>query len=104
MTDVKCFLHKYMYGEEQNYMTMNPANSDNNYFESYDLGLCATLASLGHELFCLDKTSPGRVKFIFKRTENMDELVNEYWSGKLQVSARVMFDNIKMLKNRIYSD
>jgi hypothetical protein len=30
-------------------------------------------------------------------------MVNDYFSGRFEISARTLFDNLKMLKNRIYS-
>ena len=79
--------------------------SDNqiNYFSTFDLGSCAALISVGFELTSLDKQNPHKVLFVFKKKIGVEEAVNDYFSGNLKVSARTMFDNIKMLKNRIYS-
>jgi len=74
-----------------------------NYFSSFDLGVSATLISVGFKLVSLDKTNPRKVLFIFEKKVGIDEKVNDYFSGKLKVSARTLLDNIKMLKNRIYS-
>lgn len=78
-------------------------NSKINNFSTFDLGCSATLISVGFELMSLDKSNPRKVLFVFKNQVGIDEIVNDYFSGKLQVSARALFDNIKMLKNRIYS-
>lgn len=76
---------------------------DTDNFSTYDLGCSAALISVGFELVSLNKTNPRRVLFIFQKKVGIDEKVNDYFSGKLKVSARVLFDNTKMLKNRIYS-
>lgn len=78
-------------------------NIDDYYF-SYDLGLCSALVSTGFELVSLDKTNPRKVQFTFKRKIGIEEVVDNYWSDRLEVKARIFFDNIKMLKNRIYSE
>lgn len=77
---------------------------DPNYFYTYDLGCSAALTSVGFELVGLDKENPRKVRFMFAKKVGIDEAVGEYWSDKLQVNARTLFDNVKMLKNRIYSE
>ena len=85
-------------------MTRILQTDDNkNYFSTYDLGLSAALISVGFELISLDKQDLHKVLFIFEKMIGIDKTVNDYFSGKLKVSARGLFDNIKMLKNRIYS-
>ncbi len=83
----------------ENYLT-NPQD----YFCSFDLGCCAALLSIGYELETLNKDNPRKVAFILKRANGIDIAINNYWSSDLKVDARTYFDNIKMLKNRIYSD
>lgn len=88
----------------KNYMLKILQTDDNkNYFSTYDLGLSAALISVGFELISLDKQDPHKVLFIFEKKIGIDKAVNDYFSGRLKVSARGLFDNIKMLKNRIYS-
>jgi len=76
----------------------------NQQFLTFDLGLATCLVSLGYELWNLDKTNPKKVQFIFKRADGIDMVVNDYWQDNLEINARTLFDNQKMLKNRIYSD
>jgi hypothetical protein len=76
----------------------------NKMFLTFDLGLATCLVSLGYELWNLDKTNPKKVQFIFKRADGIDMVVNDYWQDDLKINARTLFDNQKMLKNRIYSD
>lgn len=80
-----------------------PLDDPATYFYTFDLGCAAALVSGGFELVSLDKENPRKVQFIFKRKVGIDEAVNDYFSDKLKVRARTLFDNIKMLKNRIYS-
>ena len=73
-------------------------------YETYDIQCAAVLLCCNFELLSLDKTQPKKVKFIFKRKEKLDELINKFWSDQLKVKARSLLENLKILKNRIYSD
>ncbi|MCX6736521.1 MAG: DUF5659 domain-containing protein [Candidatus Parcubacteria bacterium] len=77
-------------------------DNQTDYFSTFDLGCSAALISVGFELFSLDKQKP-KVLFVFAKKVGIDEVINDYFSDKLKVSARTLFDNTKMLKNRIYS-
>ena len=72
-------------------------------FITYDLGLAASLVSLGYTLWDIEKTDPKKSQFIFKRDEQIDKMIGQYWDGTLSLDARTLFDNQKMLKNRLYS-
>ncbi len=75
-----------------------------NYLHTFDLGAAASLVTAGFELISLDKNNPRKVQFIFRREIGIEKVVDEYWQDRLEVKARALFDNIKMLKNRIYSE
>ena len=72
-------------------------------FITYDIGLAAALVSLGYELWDVDKTNPRKSQFIFRRDDLIDNKINEYWDDTLDLPARSLLDNQKMLKNRLYS-
>ena len=74
------------------------------YLYTFDLGAAASLVTAGFELISLDKTNPRKVKFVFRREIGIEKVVDDYWSDRLEVKARAFFDNVKMLKNRIYSE
>jgi len=76
----------------------------NEQFLTFDLGLASALATLGYELWQIDKSSPSKARFIFRRGVGIDKTINEYWNNSLLVNARALFDNQKMIKNRLYSD
>lgn len=73
-------------------------------YQTHDLGCAAALISADFELISLDKTNPRKVLFIFHRKAGVETIVNDYWTDRLEIGAREFFDNIKMLKNRIYSE
>lgn len=86
--------------EEYRYI---PSDGQINYF-TFDLGCSAALINAGFELVSLDKANPRKVRFIFRREVDIEKVVDDYWADHLEVKARAFFDNIKMLKNRIYSE
>lgn len=69
-----------------------------------DLGLAAALVSCGHILEELDRSDRKKVQFIFCQSKELNSDANDYWSDRLSVSGRAFFNNLKMLKNRIYSE
>lgn len=85
---------------------MNNAPSDNfaRHLYTFDLGAAASLVTAGFELVSLDKSNPRKVQFAFRQATGIEKVVDDYWSDRLEVKARSFFDNVKMLKNRIYSD
>lgn len=80
--------------------------SDNyiNYYSTFDLGSAAALVTAGFELFDLDRTNPRKVRFIFRRKTGIEKVAEDFWSDRLEQKSRSFWDNIKNLKNRLYSD
>ena len=68
-----------------------------------DLGCATALATAGFELLTLDRTNPRKVRFVFKLDEGIEKVADDFWADRLEVKARSFFDNLKMLKNRLYS-
>ena len=77
---------------------------NNELFATYDLGCSAALLTAGFELITLDRANQRKTRFVFYRTKNIEKVADDFWTSKLEVKARTFFDNIKMLKNRIYSE
>ncbi|MEW6407784.1 MAG: DUF5659 domain-containing protein [Patescibacteria group bacterium] len=90
-------------GQPEEYQYI-PLDDQTNYFYTFDLGCSAALISAGFELVLLDKANPRKVQFIFRREVGIEKVVDDYWADRLEVKARAFFDNVKMLKNRIYSE
>lgn len=72
-------------------------------FSTFDLGLVASLISTGFPLLDLDKSNPKKVQFLFEDSNDIQAVIKDYWLDNLQVNARTYFDNLKAVKNRIYS-
>lgn len=73
-------------------------------FTTYDLNCSAALLCAGFELLSVSKGNPRKALFTFKRAAGMDEVVDLYWSDRLEVKARAYADTLKALKNRLYSE
>jgi len=79
-------------------------NTPDGVFSTYDMGLAVALLATKYELISLDRSTPRKVLFVFKREEGIEETAENYWSDTLSVQARTFFDTQKMLKNRMYSE
>lgn len=77
--------------------------STNDYYESSDLALSAFL-SMWYPLEAIDRTNPQKAKFIFKRDEQLDKLIESYWHGQAQVNPIVYFNSLKNVKARLYEE
>ncbi len=74
------------------------------YFYTFDLGLACALVTLEYRLHAMHRGSASRAEFVFKRSKSIDADVKRYWDKKLIADLRTYFDNLKMLKSRLYSD
>ena len=79
------------------------ANDQSEVFTTYDLNCSAALICADFELLSVDKGNPRKALFTFKRAKGMDEVIDLYWSDRLEVKARAYTDTLKALKNRLYS-
>ncbi len=82
---------------------ISSGTQDNLQFLNYDIGLSSALTTLHYELLTLNRDNPRKIGFVFSRTPELEQTAQEYFAGRLMLDARSFFENIKMLKNRIYS-
>lgn len=75
----------------------------NDYYSTTDLAL-ATAVSLWYPLEVIDRSNPNKATFQFKRDERLDELVETYWRGELKVNPAVYFNQLKLIKARLYGE
>ena len=80
------------------------SGKDSDYFFTYDLGCAAALVSLCYKINTLNRDNPKKIKFIFDSSNEIRLAAEKYWEDKLTVAARTYFNNIKMLKNRVFSE
>lgn len=74
-----------------------------NPFTSYDMGLCACLVTLKYTLLHIDKTQGAKALFIFENSDEIVEDAQKYWRGELQLDPLAYFNEIKVVKNQLYS-
>ncbi len=72
-------------------------------FTTYDLGCSTALLCADFELLDIEKSNPKKALFIFKREREIEEVANNYFADRLEVKARLYFDHLKALKNKLYS-
>lgn len=72
-------------------------------FKSYDLGLVACLLSRGFNLLKLERSQTGRALFIVEEHEGLQQTIESYWAFECAVDAQTYFNQLKRLKNQIYS-
>ncbi len=77
---------------------------DETYFTTYDLGCAAALLTKSFTLIALDRTNPRKVKFVFRKEVGIEKVADDFWSDNLVLKSQSFWNNIKNLKNRIYSE
>jgi len=80
-----------------------PLDDTERYFYSHDIGLCGYLLCQNYELVGLDKAVKNKVLFILKKSDDIDAEIKKYWDFKSSVDAQTYFNQIKRLKNQIFS-
>lgn len=73
-------------------------------FTTYDLGVSTALLCAGFELLTVEKDNPRKALFIFRKEDGIEDVVDRYFSDRLEVKARSFFDHLKALKNKLYSE
>lgn len=70
-------------------------------YSTHDLS-CAAAINLFYKLWAIDTSNPKKAKFLFERQEGLDDLVQSYWSNTLKVSPLSYFQQLKVIKSRLY--
>jgi hypothetical protein len=73
-------------------------------FTTYDLGVSTALLCSGFQLLSVDKVNPRKALFIFQKEDGIEDVADRYFSDRLEIKARSFFDNLKALKNQLYSE
>lgn len=80
-------------------MTTSQTNKD---FRTADLALTAALCVSGFVVEDVDKVSPQRSVFVFQNGNELLEAVNRYWRQELRIEPQAYFNQLKIIKARIY--
>ncbi|MDD3661472.1 MAG: DUF5659 domain-containing protein [Candidatus Dojkabacteria bacterium] len=73
------------------------------YFTTYDLNLAAVCVASGLPLENLERNPHGKSLFFFSHSTQLDEVIRDYWRGKLRINPVELFNALKSIKNRMYS-
>ncbi len=73
------------------------------FYSTTDLAL-ATAISLFFPIEAIDKTSNSyKAQFLFRRSKELDQLVEAVWKNELKVSPLAYFSQLKNIKARLYA-
>lgn len=78
-------------------------SNENKYFESSDLSLITTLASIGYNVEAIDRNNGSRATFLIPRDKFLDEKIQAFWSHSITVDPLIYFNCLKELKTRLYN-
>ena len=69
-----------------------------------DLGLASLLTTLHFNLVEMERVNEKRINFLFTPAQGIEKVISDFWAGKeISVSTQSLFNNQKMLKNRLYA-
>ena len=83
-------------------MPMTTLAYETEQFKTSDLALAAAICVCGFAVEGMEQTATERVYFLFSKSERLDEMVSRFWRGELLVDPQRYFDQLKLLKTRIY--
>lgn len=76
----------------------------NDYFRSSDLALVVAL-SLFFPIEAIEKDTSRKAHFLFRKdADNFEKVLKQYWSRELRVEPQAFFNQLKVIKARIYSE
>ncbi len=75
----------------------------NEFYSTSDLALAAAI-SLWYPIESIDRQNPHKAVFLFKRDEHLEELIETYWRGELKVNPAAYFNQLKLIKARLYQN
>ena len=83
-------------------ITMNQL-TDDNYYSTNDLALTTTL-SLWCPIEDIDRSNPRKAFFIFRKTSELEKLIDQYFRNEIKISPQVYFNQLRVVKARLYAN
>ena len=79
-------------------------NNEKLLFKTTDLALATTLFSINIPLESIERSShTKKVNFVFsKENNNLERILQQYWRKEIRIEPQTYFQNLRLLKNRIY--
>ena len=75
--------------------------NNKNIFSTTHLHL-AVILSMYYPLEAVDRSNKDKAKFLFRHKNGLDEIVQSFWKQELQVEPVAFFQQIKIVKSRLY--
>ena len=82
-------------------MTQQEVSKD--YYSTNDLALTTTL-SLWCPIEDIDRSNPRKVYFIFRKTAELEKLINQYFRNEIKISPQIYFNQLRVIKARLYAN
>jgi len=82
---------------------MNQQELNNDLYFTSDLSLTTTI-SLFFPIETIDRSNPRKALFIFQNTKELQKLVDEYYRNEIKVSPQVYFNQLRVVKARLYAN
>ena len=76
---------------------------ENDFYKSTDIALVSALSCYGYQIEAIDKQNPNKAIFLIKRNEELDNLIQRYFTHQLQVEPLMFFNYLREAKTRIYN-
>jgi hypothetical protein len=77
-------------------------DDSNFFFKTSDLALATALCVLGIAIEAMQQSDGERMFFIFTKSDKVQDIVNRFWRGELLIEPQTYFNQLKVLKTRIY--
>ena len=74
------------------------------YFKSIQTKLIGALNVYGYRVEAMDKSNPKQVLFSIRRDQNLDNIIQAFWSKELRVDALSYHEALKNIQSRIHND
>lgn len=75
--------------------------NEKDFYQTSDLALAAVIF-LFYPLEAIGRQNPRKAQFLFKRNNQLDELVESYWREELKVEPQAYFNALRVIKARLY--
>ncbi len=81
---------------------------EKDFVKTSELSLAAALVYLGYPLDCLEPVDSQRLNFVFLKpegyAEDVDQIIQNFWSDNISVSPKRYFYILKELKSRVFAE
>ena len=80
-----------------------PSDDHKNYLYCSDIEIASTLVTKGFTLASINKVSETKATFIFKKERGIDDVIDGFWTNRVEVFPLEFANTRKNLKSRIYA-